>query len=97
MKTINLLMALAGMFFLSACSKTDNYEGPNASMSGQVTDQITKEPFLTGQGEFSIRLLETSWSDNPAPQDLQVMQVWGYFKILLSISPQFKSFYLTCM
>lgn len=78
MKTINLLMALAGMFFLSACSKTDNYEGPNASMSGQVTDQITKEPFLTGQGEFSIRLLETSWSDNPAPQDLQVKQDGSY-------------------
>jgi len=64
MRTIYLFTALTGLLFLNACSKTDNYDGPNASMKGQVIDKVTNKPFLTGQGEFSIRLLETSWSDN---------------------------------
>lgn len=93
-------MALAGMLFLSACSKTDNYEDPNASMSGQVIDGVTKEPFLTGQGEFSIRLLETSWSDNPAPQDLQVKQDGSYshtklFQATYTIQPYGGAFWPT--
>jgi len=78
MRTLFLYTALAGLFFLNACAKTDNYDGPNASMQGQVMDKVTKKPFLTGQGEFSIRLLETSWSDNPAPQDLAVRQDGSY-------------------
>lgn len=78
MRTIYLFTALTGLLFLNACSKTDNYDGPNASMKGQVIDKVTNKPFLTGQGEFSIRLLETSWSDNPAPQDIAVKQDGSY-------------------
>lgn len=78
MKTIYLFTALTSMLFLTACSKIDNYDGPNATMNGLVIDQVTQAPFLTGQGEFSIRLLETSWSDNPAPQDIQVKQDGSY-------------------
>jgi hypothetical protein len=60
------LTALTGLLFLNACSKTDNYDGPNASMKGQVIDKLTSKPFMTGQGEFSIlhrRILQSSKTD----------------------------------
>lgn len=63
---------------MSSCMKTDNYAEPDASLSGTVIDETTNKPILTGPGEFSIRLLETSWSDNPSPQDLAVRQDGSY-------------------
>ncbi|MFZ4862593.1 DUF3823 domain-containing protein [Sphingobacterium sp. Mn56C] len=78
MKKLFLLCAIVPSLWMSSCMKTDNYDGPNAALSGTVYDETTKEPFLTGPGEFSIRLLETSWSDNPAPQDLPVKQEGSY-------------------
>lgn len=84
----------AGLVLASAqsCTKTDNYDGPNASLSGNVIDLTTGEPLLSGQGEYSIRLWETSWSDNPSPQDLAVKQEGTYsnnklFQATYSLQP----------
>jgi len=87
-------MLCAGLVLASvqSCTETDNYDGPNASLSGIVIDLTTGEPLLSGQGEYSIRLWETSWSDNPSPQDLAVKQEGTYsnnklFQATYSLQP----------
>ncbi|WP_409151234.1 DUF3823 domain-containing protein [Sphingobacterium sp. BS-2] len=74
MKKIFLLFTVLPVLWLSSCADIDNFEAPNATISGKVLDKTTGEPFLTGPGEFAIRLLETSYGENPAPQDLAVKQ-----------------------
>lgn len=89
-----ILYALTGclLLFSAACTDIDNYDGPNASLSGKIIDSTTGEPFITGQGEMSIRLWETSWGDKPSPQDLVVKQDGTYvntklFKATYSVLP----------
>lgn len=72
-KIIYSLIGLALLFCFS-CTETDNYDGPDAQMSGKLIDKTTGENFITGQGEFNIRIWEMSWSDNPGPQDIPVKQ-----------------------
>lgn len=71
-----LLYGFTGLMLsaFTACSDIDNYDGPNAAMNGTVADKTSTSNFLTGQGEFSIRIWEKSWSDNPTPQDIPVKQ-----------------------
>jgi len=78
MKNILYTLGCAAVMLATSCKKIDNYPGPNASLSGKIMDATDGKPFLTGQGEFSIRLWETSWSDNPTPQDLSVKQDGSY-------------------
>lgn len=74
MKKIFILFALIPTIWLSSCADIDNFDAPDATLSGNVIDKTSNSPFLTGPGEFAIRLLETSYGENPAPQDLPVKQ-----------------------
>jgi hypothetical protein len=58
-----------------AC-ETDNYEGPKETFRGQFTDKGTGENFQTAVGGtgIRIRMMEYSWSDDPQPYDMYVMQ-----------------------
>jgi len=71
-----LLYSLTGLalMFTFSCTDIDNYDGPNAQMSGRLIDKTTGENYVTGQGEFSIRIWEMSWSENPGPQDIPIKQ-----------------------
>ena len=57
---------------LPSCVKNDNYEGPNASLSGNVYQAGTEQLVQTCTGNFSIRLEQLSWADMPAPQDIPI-------------------------
>lgn len=76
--TLGLALMTAG-----ACQKLDNYPGPNATLQGQIIDTLTGKNV---QSEVSgdngngtrIKLLETSWSDNPTPLYLATKQNGTY-------------------
>jgi hypothetical protein len=53
----------------SACTKTDNYEEPNASFQGNLVAS-TGGNLLTSQGSSQIRLEQISWSATPSPQEI---------------------------
>ena len=78
MKQIIYSLSIWTASFLSSCTGIDNYSAPDSRMSGNVIDQTTGMNLLTGQNEFTIRLWEMSWSDNPAPQDIPVAQDGAY-------------------
>jgi hypothetical protein len=56
---------------LASCSlfELDNYEEPAETLQGEVVDVATGEPVLTDQGSegIRVRLVETSWGENPTP------------------------------
>jgi len=66
---------LLGMFVLlglSSCVKEDNYNGPDASLQGNVFEDGTDSTVQTCSGNFSIRLEQLSWSSTPTPQDIPI-------------------------
>jgi hypothetical protein len=100
MKKILYGIAACLLIFGTACTKIDNYDGPDARLSGKVIDKTTGEPFITGQGEMSIRMWETSWNTKPAPQDIVVKQDGTYdntklFSATYSILPYSGAFWPT--
>jgi hypothetical protein len=61
---LGLLTLAAGTFFVS-CG-VDNYDLPDAALTGTVTDAITGKPLITEQPNgFQVRNEEISWSDSP--------------------------------
>ena len=66
------MLAAVAILLLPGCVKKDNYEGPNASLSGNVFEKASKELVQTCTGNFSIRLEQLSWADKPAPQDIPI-------------------------
>lgn len=66
------LLLFSGM---TAC-EVDNYEGPKETFKGEFIDKSTGEPFQTaiGGNGIRIRMYEYSWSDDPTPYDMYVMQ-----------------------
>ena len=68
-----LAFAALGGLLLSSCSlfKLDNYDAPEETLYGKVTDVKTGDPVLTDQGSegIRVRLIETSWEGNVTPQD----------------------------
>src|SRR5690349_19122717 len=82
----NIVYALAlGSILLTAgsCKKDDNYDGPTETLQGRIIDAGTNQNV---QSEVSgdngsgtrIKLLETSWSDNPTPLYLATKQDGTY-------------------
>jgi hypothetical protein len=75
------LVVVAG----SSCKKLDNYEDPKETLNGSVIDAGTGKTLQTeiGGGGTRIKLLETSWSDNPTPFYIASMQdgTFNYTKL----------------
>lgn len=57
-----------GLLTSAACTKIDNYDGPNASFQGRFIDATTHANFQTAQNSIQVQLEQISWSDNPTPQ-----------------------------
>nr|WP_068890461.1 DUF3823 domain-containing protein [Pedobacter panaciterrae] len=68
-KLISRILLGATILASSACTKIDNYDGPNASFEGNL---ISSEGgnLLTSQGSSQIRLEQISWSATPSPQEI---------------------------
>ena len=84
MKHIAFSIAISTLLIAgNSCKKNDNYEGPTETLQGRIIDASTKQNV---QSEVSgdngagtrIRLLETSWSDNPTPLYLATKQDGTY-------------------
>lgn len=67
---------------ISSCTKVDNYDGPDQTLQGTVTDNSTGQSIQgeigDGANSTRIKLLETSWSANPTAQYLGVHQDGTY-------------------
>lgn len=73
MKKISTIVLLAATALsMASCSlfELDNYNAPEETLFGKVTDANGK-PVLTDQGSegIRVRLTETSWGGNVTPQD----------------------------
>jgi hypothetical protein len=74
------MVAIAG----SSCSKLDNQDAPKETLTGSVVDATTGKTVQTENGSGTrIKLLETSWSDNPTPFYIASMQdgTFNYTKL----------------
>jgi hypothetical protein len=69
-KMISKILLGLGILASAACTKIDNYEGPNASFEGRLIDETTGENFQTLNGNIQVRLFQISWSATPSPQDI---------------------------
>ena len=67
-----ILLGCAVLLGPVSCMKIDNFDAPDAQVSGTIIDVTTGKPFLTDHGTNSIRIWEMSYSTNPTPQDLRI-------------------------
>jgi hypothetical protein len=68
----SLFMGIVAIAGISSCVKPDNYEGPNASLSGRIIQDGADSTVQTCSGNFSVRLEQLSWDSTPTPQDIPV-------------------------
>lgn len=84
MKKIIYSMAFSITALLAcSCHKTDNYPGPTETLKGSITDirtgkNVQSELAGNNGNGTRIKLLETSWSDNPTPLYLSGKQDGTY-------------------
>jgi len=60
-----LFVAITALF---ASCQIDNYDMPDATITGSVIDNATGKPIITEPYGFRIQMNETSWGDNPTPR-----------------------------
>lgn len=71
-KLLFSLLSVAFMLCISSCMEIDNFDAPDAHITGHLIDQTTGQNFITDHGDTHIRLWEMSYSENPAPQSIPV-------------------------
>ena len=75
MKKINRYILLVLLPLSIYSCKRDNYDAPEATIQGAITDANNVGLQLEqGQGSARIKLEEVSWSNSPAPQNLNLRQ-----------------------
>src|ERR1700744_1707826 len=67
-KLISNFLLGASILAVSACTKIDNYPGPDASFQGRVIDATTNANFETSTNSIQVQLEQISWSSTPTPQ-----------------------------
>ena len=76
-KITSFILGTAILMSASSCAlfELDNYDAPEETLRGRVTDQKTGAPVLTDQGSegIRVRLTELSWEGNVTPQDFSCM------------------------
>lgn len=58
--------------------EVDNFDAPDAHLTGRIIDLTTGENVLADQGECHVRIWEKSFKENPDPQDIPVKQDGTY-------------------
>lgn len=78
-KVLNIL-TFVGLILISSCAKTDNFEGPEETLTGKIIDVTTGEPIQTesGGGGIQIRYHDLSWGEKTGaaviPREFNVMR-----------------------
>jgi len=67
-KLIRNLLLGATILTSAACTKIDNYDGPDASFQGRLIDATTHANFETSGNSIQVQLEQISWSATPTPQ-----------------------------
>lgn len=63
-----IYLILGGMtLFIGACTKSDNYPGPDSAFEGNIIDSVTGKNLVTETGGVMIEMKQLSWSANPDP------------------------------
>ncbi|RYZ94661.1 MAG: DUF3823 domain-containing protein [Sphingobacteriaceae bacterium] len=65
-----LLLLGVSILAISACTKTDNYPGPDASFEGRIIDATTGENLQTATASTQIRIEQTDWVTTAGPQTI---------------------------
>lgn len=78
MKKIFCLLVGIALLSLPSCMKLDNWDEPDCTFYGTVTDSYSNQPLLSSQNDWQIRIWERSWSGQPngatTYQDLRIKQ-----------------------
>ncbi|MCQ2185809.1 MAG: DUF3823 domain-containing protein [Bacteroidales bacterium] len=75
---LNTILSVAVLFCLASCMKIDNFDAPQAKISGNLIDKTTGKNMLLDHGTTHIRIWERSYSTNPTPQDLAIKMDGSY-------------------
>ncbi len=80
-KISSVVLGMSALLAISSCTKKDNYDGPDASLQGNVFIEGTSKgsKIQTCTGNFSIRLEQLSWSETPTPQNIPI-KIDGSYK-----------------
>jgi len=70
--SILAIVSLAAL--ASSCMEIDNFDAPDAKVSGNIIDKTTGKNMLFDRADTQIRIWEMSYSENPTPQDLHVLE-----------------------
>jgi hypothetical protein len=68
-KILISIFCIATVAILVSCTKIDNYDAPDGTLTGSVIDNVTGKAIITQQPEgFRIKYDEISWSATPIAQ-----------------------------
>ncbi|MGN0053078.1 MAG: DUF3823 domain-containing protein [Bacteroides sp.] len=77
-KGLYSLLIGASVTMATSCMEVDNFDAPDAHLTGRIIDATTGENMLADQGECRVRIWEKSYSTNPGNQDIPVKQDGSY-------------------
>lgn len=82
MKKILYLIFGVALLSLSSCFELDNWDEPDCTWQGTVTDSYTNRPILSSQNDWQMRIWERSWDGHEGGavthQDLRIKQDGTY-------------------
>lgn len=71
-RLLYILLTVASVFCITSCMEIDNFDAPNAHITGRLIDKTTGQNLITDHGDTHIRLWEKSFSVDPSPQGIPV-------------------------
>ena len=79
MKKILYFLFGVALLSLASCWPNDNWDEPDCTFYGTITDSYTNQPILTSQNDWVIRLWERSWTaSEPQYQTIPIKQDGTY-------------------
>lgn len=74
-KIIYSILSIVSLAALaSSCMEIDNFDAPSAKISGNIIDKTTGKNMLLDRADTHVRIWEVSYSLNPTPQDIPVLE-----------------------
>jgi hypothetical protein len=79
-KLLYTLLMGAFVFCMPSCMEIDNFDAPDAKISGRVIDAVTGNNVLVSHDDIKIRFQETSWTavSSPSWQEIPIQRDGTY-------------------